>query len=61
MDEFFLTIHGERHYLWQAVDQDGNVLNILGPQAPLSILRNVVGNMYTLPFGYAARATRAVS
>jgi len=25
----FLTIRGERHYLWRAVDQDGNVLDIL--------------------------------
>lgn len=25
----FLTIHGERHYLWRAVDQDGHVLDIL--------------------------------
>jgi len=25
----FLTIHGERHYLWRAVDQDGYVLDIL--------------------------------
>src|SRR5437879_521440 len=24
-----LTINGERHYLWCAVDQDGNVLDIL--------------------------------
>src|SRR5499426_2523555 len=23
MDEVFLTIKGERHYLWRAVDQDG--------------------------------------
>jgi putative transposase len=29
LDEVFLTIHGERHYLWQAVDQDGHVLDIL--------------------------------
>src|SRR5215208_5606448 len=29
MDEVFLTIQGERHYLWRAVDQDGNVLDIL--------------------------------
>jgi putative transposase len=28
LDEVFLTIHGERHYLWRAVDQDGNVLDI---------------------------------
>src|ERR1700747_1353747 len=29
MDEVFLTIRSERHYLWRAVDQDGNVLDIL--------------------------------
>jgi putative transposase len=29
LDEVFLTIHGERHYLWRAVDQDGNLLDIL--------------------------------
>jgi putative transposase len=28
-EEVFLTINGERHYLWRAVDQDGNVLDIL--------------------------------
>ncbi|GHO87605.1 IS6 family transposase [Dictyobacter formicarum] len=29
MDEVFLTIRGQRHYLWRAVDQEGNVLDIL--------------------------------
>ena len=29
LDEVFLTINGERHYLWRAVDQDDNVLAIL--------------------------------
>ena len=29
LDEGFLTIHSERHYLWRAVDQDGHVLDIL--------------------------------
>ncbi len=29
MDEVFLTINGKRHYLWRAVDQDDNVLDIL--------------------------------
>jgi putative transposase len=29
MDEVFLTIKGERHYFWRAVDQEGNVLDIL--------------------------------
>ena len=29
MDEVFVTINGERYYLWRAVDQDGDVLDIL--------------------------------
>jgi putative transposase len=29
LDEAFLTIKGARHYLWRAVDQAGNVLDIL--------------------------------
>ena len=28
LDEVFLTIQGERHYLWRAVDQEGNILDI---------------------------------
>ena len=29
MDEVFLKINGRLHYLWRAVDQDGDVLDIL--------------------------------
>ena len=29
LDEVFITINGVRHYLWRAVDQDGDVLDIL--------------------------------
>ena len=29
LDEVFLTIKGQYHYLWRAVDQDGNILDIL--------------------------------
>jgi putative transposase len=29
LDEVFLTIDSDRHYLWRAVDQDGPVLDIL--------------------------------
>ena len=29
LDEVLLSIRGQRHYLWRAVDQDGNVLDIL--------------------------------
>jgi putative transposase len=40
LDEMVVTINGERHYLWRAVDQDGQVLDILsksvGTSAPPS-------------------------
>jgi putative transposase len=29
LDELFLTIRGRRHYLWRAVDEDGEVIDIL--------------------------------
>ncbi len=29
IDEVFVTIQGARHYLWRAVDQDGDTLDIL--------------------------------
>ena len=29
LDEVFLSINGKRSYLWRAVDQDGNVLDVL--------------------------------
>lgn len=29
LDEVFINIRGERHYLWRAVDQDGDVIDIL--------------------------------
>ena len=29
LDGVLLTIHGERHYLWRTVDQEGNILDIL--------------------------------
>jgi putative transposase len=29
LDEVFLTIRGQRHCLWRAVDQEGNILDIL--------------------------------
>ncbi|GAC1360623.1 MAG: hypothetical protein NVSMB38_44510 [Ktedonobacteraceae bacterium] len=29
LDEVVLTIRGKKHFLWRAVDQDGNVLDIL--------------------------------
>jgi putative transposase len=32
LDEVFLSIKGQRHYLWRAVDQDGIILDILVQQ-----------------------------
>jgi len=29
VDELFITIQGQRRYLWRAVDQDGDVIDIL--------------------------------
>jgi putative transposase len=29
IDEVFVTVNGERQYLWRAVDQDGDVIDIL--------------------------------
>jgi putative transposase len=29
LDEVFIRINGIRHYVWRAVDQDGNVLDVL--------------------------------
>ena len=29
LDELFINIQGRRHYLWRAVDQDGDVIDIL--------------------------------
>jgi putative transposase len=29
LDEVFIKVNGERQYLWRAVDQDGNILDIL--------------------------------
>ena len=34
-DEVFVTINGERQYLWHAVDQDGDVIDILPLRSPL--------------------------
>jgi putative transposase len=34
LDEVFLKINGQVHYLWRAVDQDGDVLDILPTSLP---------------------------
>jgi transposase-like protein len=40
VDEGFLTIRGERHHLWPAGAQDGNIRDILLPQHALRVLHD---------------------
>jgi putative transposase len=54
LDEVFLTINGRRHYLWRAVDQDDNVLDILvqsrrNKQAAKKFFRKVLKGLQYVP------------
>jgi transposase-like protein len=54
LDEVFLKINGELRYLWRAIDQDGNVLDILVPnrrdQAPAGrFFRRLVKKTHAVP------------
>jgi putative transposase len=53
-DEVFVTINGQIHYLWRAVDQDGQVLDILlqsrrNAQAAKRFFRRVLGRQGQVP------------
>src|SRR5215211_4154644 len=54
LDEVFLTINGKRHYLWRAVDQDDNVLDILvqshrNKQAAKKFFRKLLKGLTYIP------------
>ncbi|MFD8080025.1 IS6 family transposase [Streptomyces sp. NPDC059718] len=54
LDEAFVKINGERKYLWRAVDQDGNVLDILvqscrDKAAARSFFRKLVEKTQSVP------------
>ncbi len=54
LDEVFLTINGARHYLWRAVDQDDNVLDILvqsrrNKQAAKKFFRKLLKGLQYVP------------
>ena len=69
LDEVFVKIHGERHYLWRAVDQEGEVLEAFvsknrNRKAALKFLRKLMkrypspdaighGSAEVLPHGIA--------
>jgi putative transposase len=54
LDEVCLTIHGEHHYLWRAVDQDDTVLDILvqrrrNKQAAKQFFRKLLKGLQSVP------------
>src|SRR5215475_2010367 len=54
LDEVFVTINGKRHYLWRAVDQDDNVLDILvqslrNKQAAKKFFRKLLKGLQYVP------------
>ena len=54
LDEVFLTIHGQRHSLWRAVDQDDHGLDILvqsrrNKQAAKKLFRKVLKGLPYVP------------
>src|SRR5499425_2750656 len=54
LDEMVLTIKGERHYLWRAVDQEGNVLDIMvqrrrNKQAARKFFRKLLKGLQYVP------------
>jgi putative transposase len=54
LDEVFLTIKGQRYYLWRAVDQEGNILDIIvqcrrDKQAAKTIFGNFFRDSFTCP------------
>src|ERR671928_383487 len=54
LDEVFLSIRGERHYLWRAVDQDDNILDILvqkrrNKQAAKKFFRKLLKGLQYVP------------
>jgi len=54
LDEVLIRINGATHYLWRAVDQDGNVLDILvqrrrDKQAAVKFLRKLLKGLLAVP------------
>jgi putative transposase len=54
LDEVFITINGQTHYLWRAVDQDGTVLDILvqrrrNKQAATKFFRKLLSGLQYVP------------
>jgi len=66
LDELFVTIQGERHYLWRAVDQDGDVIDILvqkhrNAQAARRFFRKLMKGQGTAPWRLVTDKLRSYS
>jgi putative transposase len=72
LDEAVVTINGERHFLWRAVDQDGFVLEVLvqkrrNTRAAIRFIRKLLSGQGAVPrvmvtdkLGSYAAANRAI-
>ncbi len=54
MDEVFVCIRGQQHHLWRAVDQDGNVLDVLvqsrcSAKAAMQFFRKLLKDLQYVP------------
>jgi putative transposase len=51
LDEVFITIKGKTHYLWRAVDQDGNILvtSRRDAQAAIRFFRKLFTGLWSVP------------
>ncbi|MEW2121779.1 IS6 family transposase [Streptomyces sp. NPDC005474] len=63
LDEVFIKINGDQKYLWRAVDQDGNVLDILvqsrrDKAAARHFFRRLLKETGSTPYGAAHREVR---
>jgi putative transposase len=66
LDEVFLKINGQLHYLWRAVDQDGDVLDILvqshrDKKAAKKFFRKLLKGLQYVPYAIVADKLRSYS
>jgi len=66
LDEVFITINGKLHYLWRAVDQDGDVLDILvqsrrNKKAAKRFFRKLLKGLRYVPRGSSPISSKATA
>ena len=66
LDEVFIELNGALHYLWRAVDQDGDELDILVPKrrnkkAAMELLRELLKGQQAAPLNIVTDKLRSYS